>query len=163
MVWKPYRFRHQNRWTPRRSNARGNKKPGHSGFFIACRLAQSGITCLCLGSLGRTQASNLFGIRQQRPVNFDAIAGLNSTRLRVSHDFAKNPQRTFRQIQLRKLGRDARFVHRRPNANALIDADRTQNLPINRRVHHFYIDHRLNRASAWRAGKKHPPADWPPD
>jgi len=148
MVWKPYRFRHQNRWTPRRSNTRGNKKPGHSGFFIACRLARSGIARLGHGSLGRAQTSNFFRISQQRTINFDAIACLNSTRIRVSHDFAKNPQRTFRQIQLRKLCIHSRCLRCRANGHALIDADRTQKLPINRRVHHFYIDHRLNRASA---------------
>lgn len=163
MVWKPYRFRHQNRWTPRRSNARGNKKPGHSGFFIACRLARSNIPRLCLGSFRRAQASHFFRISQKWSIYFDPIARLHSARIRVSHDLAKNPQRTFRQIQLRKLCIHCRCLHCRANGHALIDGDRTQNLPINRRVHHFYLDHRLNRASAWRAGRKHPPADWPPD
>lgn len=158
MVWKPYRFRHQSRWTPRRSNRRGNKKPGHSGFFIACRLVCSRIACFGLGSLGRAQTSNFFGISQQRSINFDPVARLNRARIRVSHDLAKNPQRALRQIQLRKLCRDARCVHRRPNADSFSNADRTQNLPINRRVHDFYLDHRLNHASAWRAGRKHPPA-----
>ncbi len=64
MVLKPFRFRRLSRWTPRRSNVRGNKKPGISGFFIACDLLVLLISRLGFGSLGRPQAPNLFRIRQ---------------------------------------------------------------------------------------------------
>jgi hypothetical protein len=62
MVWKPFRFQHQSRWTPRRSNWRGNKKPGNSGFFIVWRLALLKIPGFSLGRFGRAQAPNLFRI-----------------------------------------------------------------------------------------------------
>lgn len=64
MVWKPFRFQRQNRWTPRRNNLRRNKKPGNSGFFIACRLASLLISRLGLGSLGGAQTAHFFRISQ---------------------------------------------------------------------------------------------------
>lgn len=35
MVWKPFRFRHQSRWTPRRNNLRRNKNPEIPGFLLS--------------------------------------------------------------------------------------------------------------------------------
>lgn len=64
MVCKPFRFRHQNRWTPRRNNLRRNKKPGKSGFFIACGSAQSLISGFSLGGFGSPQSTHLFRISQ---------------------------------------------------------------------------------------------------
>ena len=62
MVWKPFRFQRQNRWTPRRNNLRRNKKPGNSGFFIAWRSTTLLVSRLGFGSLGGTQTAHLFRI-----------------------------------------------------------------------------------------------------
>jgi len=163
MVWKPFRFQRRNRWTPRRNNLRRNKKPGNSGFFNACRSAQSLISGFSLGSLGGPQSAHFFRISQQWPIDLDAIALLNPSSIRISNHFAEDPQRTALQIQLRKFsintGRHQRRTHRRTFGNT----GYTQNLTINRRIHHFDFDHRLNHASAWRAGRTRPPAYWPPD
>lgn len=163
MVWKPFRFRHQSRWTPRRNNLRRNKKPGNSGFFIVWRLAYLKISGFCLSRFGCTQASNFFRISEQRAINLNALACLNHPRVWIRHYLAENPQRTFRQIQLRKLFSNPRSEHRSTHCRAICHADRAQNLAINRGIHHFYLDHRLNHASAWRAGRTHPPTCWQPD
>ena len=77
------------------------------GFFIAWYLAGSIISRLGLGSLGRTQSTHLLWIRQQRPINLDAITSLNHPRISIGDHLAENPYRTSRQIQLGELGTDA--------------------------------------------------------
>lgn len=163
MVWKPFRFQRQSRWIPRRNNLRRNKKPGNTGFFIACRLAFSKIFCFSLGSLGRTQAPHLFRIGKQWSVNLNAIPRLNDSSVRVGNYFAEDTQRALRQIQFGKLGTDTRCEHCSSNRHSLRHTGRTQDLTINGRVHDLYLDHRLNHASAWHADRTHPPAYSPPD
>jgi hypothetical protein len=61
MVWKPFRFRHQSRWTPRRNNLRRNKKPGNSGFFIACDLVFYAFRALASAALAARKRRTSFG------------------------------------------------------------------------------------------------------
>ena len=163
MVWKPFRFQHQSRWTPRRNNLRRNKKPGNSGFFIVCRLAFSLISSFRLGSLGCAQAPYLFRVSEQRAINLNTIPRLNQANLRIGNHFAKDPQRAIRQIQLGKRLTDARDEHRSPYCRTFSHTDGTQNLTINGRIYDLYLDHRLNHASVWHAGRTRPPEYSQPD
>lgn len=116
------------------------------GFLLPEFQARTLLRLTRLSCFRRPQATNFLGISQQRPVNLKAIVRLYQLPVRIRHQPTKNPDRTRRQIQLRKLGSDTRRHHRSTNRYPFLYRDSTQYLAIDAGIHHFYLNQRLSSA-----------------